>query len=149
MKGEKSGMDIEKMAIQSAMYSGIPQSAIDMAFCEHFAGLVLAAQVGKEDAKPTTRLNGKKAMVQEVMTYLNLQARRNYRVETPNGGPTANADIIAQRLKDGYTVEQCKAVIGFKSDAWMGDSVMDQYLNPQTLFRKSNFEKYLAEAEAV
>jgi uncharacterized phage protein (TIGR02220 family) len=95
------------------------------------------------------RLNGKKVMVEQVMQYLNLQARRNYRVQNPNGTLTAGASVIAQRLKEGYTVEQCKDVIGVKSNAWMGDEKMDQYLNPQTLFRKSNFDKYLAEAEAI
>jgi uncharacterized phage protein (TIGR02220 family) len=66
----------------------------------------------------------------------------------PNGTYTAHADLVAQRLKEGYTVEQLKDVVGIKSNAWMGDEKMDQYLNPNTLFRKSNFSKYLAEAEA-
>lgn len=97
---------------------------------------------------PANRLNGKTAMVEQVMTYLNLQARRNYRVKNPDGSPTAGAMVIAKRLKEGYTVDQCKDVIGEKSNQWMGDERMDQYLNPQTLFRKSNFDKYLTEAEA-
>jgi uncharacterized phage protein (TIGR02220 family) len=97
---------------------------------------------------PVARLNGKKILVEEVMTYLNLQARRNYRVTNPNGTLTAGALVISQRLKEGYTVQQCKDVIGEKSIKWMGDEKMDQYLNPQTLFRKSNFDRYLAEAEA-
>ena len=97
---------------------------------------------------PPTRLNGKKAMVEQVMSYLNLQARRNYRVENPNGTPTAGALVIEKRLKEGYTVDQCKDVIGEKSNQWMGNEKMDIYLNPQTLFRKSNFDKYLTEAEA-
>lgn len=97
--------------------------------------------------KGGVRLNGKKQMVEQVMAYLNLQARRNYRAENPNGTPTAGALVIAQRLKEGYTVDQCKDVIGIKSNQWMGNE-WDQYLNPQTLFRKSNFDKYLAEAEA-
>lgn len=101
----------------------------------------------KDDHAPG-RLNGKTKMVTEVMEYLNLQARRNYRVANPNGTPTAGALVIAQRLKEGYTVDQCKDVIGVKSNTWMGDEKMDQYLNPQTLFRKSNFDKYLTEAEA-
>jgi uncharacterized phage protein (TIGR02220 family) len=94
------------------------------------------------------RMNGKTAKVEEVLSYLNLQAKRNYRGKNPNGKLTANAMIVIQRLKDGYTVEQLKDVVASKSNAWMGDEKMDQYLNPQTLFRKSNFEKYLAEAEA-
>lgn len=107
----------------------------------------LSALQAKTDPSHS-RLNGKTQMVSEVMAYLNLQARRNYRIKNPNGTPTAGALVIAQRLKEGYTVEQCKDVIGVKSNAWMGDEKMDQYLNPQTLFRKSNFDKYLTEAEA-
>lgn len=99
-------------------------------------------------ADQPNRLNGKTQMVSEVMAYLNLQARRNYRVKNPDGSPTAGALVIAKRLKEGYTVDQCKDVIGEKSNQWMGDEKMDQYLNPQTLFRKSNFDKYLTEAEA-
>lgn len=106
----------------------------------------LSALQAKHD--PANRLNGKTQMVEQVMGYLNLQARRNYRTKNPNGTPTAGAMVIAQRLKEGYTVDQCKDVIGIKSNAWMGDEKMDQYLNPQTLFRKSNFDKYLTEAEA-
>lgn len=107
----------------------------------------LSALQAKTD--PPSRLNGKTAMVEQVMAYLNLQARRNYRTKNPNGTPTAGAMVIAQRLKEGYTVEQCKDVIGEKSNQWMGTTEMDQYLTPQTLFRKSNFDKYLAEAEAA
>lgn len=94
------------------------------------------------------RLNGKRQMIEEIIGYLNNQARRRYRVKNPNDTYTAHADIIYQRLKEGYTVEQCKDVIGTKSNQWMGDEKMDKHLNPETLFRKTNFVKYLAEAEA-
>lgn len=107
----------------------------------------LSALQAKTD--PPTRLNGKTAMVEQVMAYLNLQARRNYRVKNPDGSPTAGALVIAKRLKEGYTVDQCKDVIGEKSNQWMGSAEMDRYLNPQTLFRKSNFDRYLAEADAA
>lgn len=106
----------------------------------------LSALPAKRDV--ANRLNGKKIMVGEVMAYLNLQASRNYRTENPNGTPTAGADVIAQRLREGYTVDQCKDVIGIKSNEWMGDEKMHKHLNPETLFRKKNFTRYLAEAEA-
>ena len=97
---------------------------------------------------PVHRLNGKKSMIAEIASYLNLQAQRNFRIENPNGTPTAGALVIEQRLKEGYTVAQCKDVIGVKSNEWMGDEKMHQFLNPETLFRKKNFTKYLAQAEA-
>ena len=109
----------------------------------------LPAKIEMTPARSVERLNGRRVMVEQVVTYLNHQARRNYRVTNPNGTYTAHAEIIAQRLKEGYTVEQLKDVIGHKSGQWMGDEKMDQYLNPSTLFRKGNFTKYLAESEAV
>lgn len=111
--------------------------------------LTLETQDTTKPAAPPHRLNGKTAMVEEVIRYMNLMARRNYLAKNPNGTPTTNADFIAQRLKEGYTVDQLKLVIGIKADQWMGDEKMDQHLNPQTLFRKSNFARYLAEAEAA
>ena len=93
------------------------------------------------------RINGKGVMIEEVIAYLNLQARRKYRAKNPNGTWTAHAEIIVQRLREGYTVRQLKDVVGIKSSQWMGDEKMDQYLNPSTLFRKANFTKYLAESE--
>ena len=102
---------------------------------------------GSKKERKIERLNGKRQMIEEIIGYLNNQARRRYRVKNPNDTYTAHADIIYQRLKEGYTVEQCKDVIGTKSNQWMGDEKMDKYLNPETLFRKTNFAKYLAEAE--
>lgn len=98
--------------------------------------------------RAAARLNGKRQAIDEVMAYMNLQARRNYRVVNPNGTYTAHADVIYRRLKEGYTPRQLKDVIGHKSGQWMGDEKMDQYLNPTTLFRKTNFVRYLAESEA-
>lgn len=107
---------------------------------------LLSSSQAKPD--PVHRLNGKKTMIAEIASYLNLQAQRNFRIENPNGTPTAGALVIEQRLKEGYTVAQCKDVIGVKSNEWMGDEKMHQFLNPETLFRKKNFTKYLAQAEA-
>lgn len=91
----------------------------------------------------------KTSSVLEVITYLNRQARRSYQLRTPDGKTlTKGAKLIADRLRQGYTVEQCKDVIGEKSNQWMGDPKMDQFLRPSTLFTVSNFEQYLAEAQA-
>ena len=46
------------------------------------------------------------------------------------------------RIAEGYTVDDFKKVIDIKAEEWLGTE-MDKYLNPSTLFRPSNFEKYL------
>ena len=45
-------------------------------------------------------------------------------------------------MKEGYTVEDCKAVIDKKASEWM-NSDMQQFLRPKTLFNATNFENYM------
>lgn len=54
---------------------------------------------------------------------------------------------ISARMVEGATIEDCKKVIDLKYNEWKDDSKMKQYIQIPTLFAKSNFEKYLDEAE--
>jgi uncharacterized phage protein (TIGR02220 family) len=70
----------------------------------------------------------------EVLSYLNQKTGRRYR----------DASNIEARLKDGGTVEECKAIVDKKSkDKYFIEN--PQYLNPITLFRKSHWDRYLNE----
>lgn len=72
----------------------------------------------------------------EVLDYLNLKAETRYRkVEN-------NFKHIKARLNDGFTVDDFKVVIDKKCEEWKGTE-FERYLTPETLFRPSNFEKYL------
>ena len=53
--------------------------------------------------------------------------------------------MINARIKDGASVEDCKAVIRFKNKDWKQDQKMKQYIRIQTLFTKRNFDTYLDE----
>ncbi len=67
----------------------------------------------------------------EVLTYLNEKTGREYKI----------SKHIEARLKEGASIEDCKKVI----DAKIIDSYFIQnpkYLNPDTLFRPDNFDKY-------
>ncbi|MBR4406033.1 MAG: conserved phage C-terminal domain-containing protein [Bacteroidaceae bacterium] len=75
-----------------------------------------------------------------IVDYLNDQTQSNFKPKTD----TTRKSIIA-RLKEGYTVDDFKRVIDAKVKDW-SDSSMREYLRPQTLFRPSNFEAYLNEA---
>lgn len=72
----------------------------------------------------------------EILDYLNLKAETRYRkVEN-------NFKYIKARLNDGFTFDDFKVVIDKKCEEWKG-SEFERYLTPETLFRPSNFEKYL------
>lgn len=80
----------------------------------------------------------------EVIEYLNDKAGRNFVSEGKKGD--ANLKIVKARMKDGASVEDCKAVIDQKVSQWTGTD-MEQYLRPSTLFRQSKFWEYLEEAK--
>lgn len=81
----------------------------------------------------------------EVMEFLNLKTGKYFRSKNPVGIPTSNADVIMHRLKEGYTVQDCKSVIAMKCREWLHDEKMSKFLTPETLFRRSNFERYIGE----
>jgi uncharacterized phage protein (TIGR02220 family) len=78
----------------------------------------------------------------ETIAYLNEKAGTSFRANSKATKAQINA-----RAKDGYTVEDFKAVIDFKTAEWGTDAKMMQYLCPETLFRASKFEGYLQAAK--
>jgi uncharacterized phage protein (TIGR02220 family) len=52
-------------------------------------------------------------------------------------------NLIRARLKEGYTPEVIIAVIHKKTNQWLNDAKMSQYLRPQTIFNKEKFESYV------
>ncbi len=86
-----------------------------------------------KEEKPTADY---KAEVAEIIEYLNLKAKTNYR---PNS-KTAKKHIIA-RLNEGFTVAEFKKAIDNKVKEWK-DTEYAKYLRPETLF-SSKFESYL------
>jgi len=75
--------------------------------------------------------------VSEVLAYLNEKVKRNFKVP---------GDIPA-RLKD-YSVKDCKTVIDKKCKEWLGTDLA-RHLDPVTLFRPSNFDRYLNQVEGT
>lgn len=81
----------------------------------------------------------------EILSFLNEKTGKNFQLKTPAGKLTANAQKIIDRLKDGYTVQDSKMVIARKYREWIEKDDMRNYLTPDTLFRKSKFDKYIGE----
>lgn len=55
----------------------------------------------------------------------------------------ANLSGISARLKDGYTEQEILEVIQVKTLEWKNNPTMSVHLNPVTVFRPSNFDKYI------
>lgn len=79
-----------------------------------------------------------------VIEHLNKTAGRSFRV---NAGE--NAKGIIARHREGFTEAELIRVVDFRSSTWSRDPEMYQHLNPVTLFRPSNFERYLQAATAA
>ena len=109
---------------------------------------LLIEQSGREQVAPLTPQRGEgkkpddqfKRGVTEVIDYLNQKAGTKYRATT-----AATKRLVGARLKEGFTVDDCKKVIDNKVADWLTDEKMKNYLRPNTLFQASKFESYLNE----
>ena len=54
-----------------------------------------------------------------------------------------NLTGIKRVLKEGYTLQEIQEVIQLKTIQWKNDAKMSDHLNPVTIFRESNFDKYI------
>lgn len=79
----------------------------------------------------------------EIVDYLNLKIKSNYKHTTPKIKQLINA-----RLKEKFTIEDFKAVIDKKTKEWINDPKFSAYLRPETLFG-TKFESYLNQKEII
>ena len=80
--------------------------------------------------------------IDEIISYLNSKSGKGYRLKTEE-----HRRLIRARLKDGYSVSDCKRVIDNKAAQWLGTD-MEKFLRPSTLFAPGHFDTYLNEAPA-
>ena len=92
-------------------------------------------------AKPPSGrgLNGKGDEARRVLAFLNEKVGKAFH---PTG---ANLELIAARLREGYTEGQCRQVVVRKAREWAEDDKMAQYLRPATLFNREKFNQYAGE----
>ena len=82
----------------------------------------------KTENTKTENNNNKLSICKEVISYLNLKAKKNFKVDT-----ASHQKFIKARLKEGYTLEDFKKVVDVMVAKWKGTEY-EQYLQPQTLF---------------
>ena len=82
----------------------------------------------KTENTKTENNNNKLLICTEVISYLNLKAKKNFKVDT-----ASHQKFIKARLKEGYVLEDFKKVVDIMVAKWKGTEY-EQYLQPQTLF---------------
>ena len=82
----------------------------------------------KTENTKTENNNNKLLICKEVISYLNLKAKKNFKVDT-----ASHQKFIQARLKEGYVLEDFKKVVDIMVAKWKGTEY-EQYLQPQTLF---------------
>lgn len=73
-----------------------------------------------------------------IIEYLNKKVNKRFSYKSES-----NRKLIKARFNEGYKLEDFIKVIDIKTDEWINDEKMKSYLQPSTLFRGSNFDKYL------
>jgi len=102
----------------------------------------------KDKQKPTPSSSSSssssddKEAAAEVLAHLNEKAGHAYK-PVP-----ANTKLIASRLEEGATIEECKAVIDAKVAEWADVDAMRKFLRPATLFAASKFANYVGQLGA-
>lgn len=98
----------------------------------------------KAPRKP--RVNEHEEEAKEVLNYISeSRIARGYSTRALTS--KAFLDTISARMKEGASKEECIAVVNY---AFLHNDYLSknpEYLLPSTLFRKSNFAKYLADSE--
>ena len=85
-------------------------------------------QTNKTNNNEIDNNNNKLLICKEVISYLNLKAKKNFKVNT-----ASHQKFIKARLKEGYVLEDFKKVVDIMVAKWKGTEY-EQYLQPQTLF---------------
>lgn len=99
-------------------------------------------QTRPPSSSPSSSSSENTAAAQGILDYLNARAGKGYRPVK------ANIDLIAARLKEGATVDDCRAVVDAKVVQWKGDPTWSAYLRPATLFSAKNFANYVGQLSA-
>lgn len=84
-------------------------------------------------------MSGKPDEARLLLAFLNEKAGRNFR---PTG---ANLKPIQARLREGYSVDDCRMVIAQRVRKWSADDKMREFLRPATLFNATKFNQYAGE----
>jgi uncharacterized phage protein (TIGR02220 family) len=94
--------------------------------------------------EPSSKKTSKRSasITKQVIIYLNEKSGKSFKHTAE-----ATKRHIQARVNEGFCLEDFKRVIDHKCSEWIGDSKMEQYVRPNTLFG-TKFEGYLNAAPA-
>lgn len=96
----------------------------------------------REKKKKSSSNNGFSDESKRILNHLNSRSGRDFKYGETSLNP------IERRLKESdVTVEGIVKMIDRQVTLWKGDSKMEEYLRPSTLFRERNFNEYYAARE--
>lgn len=75
----------------------------------------------------------------EVISFLNEYANKSYEATVEH------MHHIIERMKEGVAVDVFRSVIVRKTNQWRGKDALEANLNPVTLFKRENFNRYKGE----
>ena len=95
-------------------------------------------KIGKDKNKE------KWAQAEKVIEFMNEAVRE---VKPRARGFSGDTQIrwVYDRLRDGASENECRAVIANRITKWGDDPKMQEYIRPKTIFNKNNFNTYLGE----
>ena len=133
MKEVRQGMNLP-----NRIYLDVLNGSVESTFQEvqkvHFGSVentlseVQKVHTIKTENTKTENNNNKLSICTEVISYLNLKSKKNFKVDT-----ASHQKFIKARLKEGYVLEDFKKVVDVMVAKWKGTEY-EQYLQPQTLF---------------
>ncbi|MGE0334449.1 MAG: conserved phage C-terminal domain-containing protein [Gammaproteobacteria bacterium] len=91
---------------------------------------------------PAAATDDVRGQAREILRFLNERTGQRFR------DTDVNLKFITARLREGYTVTQCRQVIVRKCRDWL-DTDRAEYLRPATLFNASKFNQYVGQLVAA
>ena len=138
-KNIKNVKNDKKEYILSGKPDDTSQDPMQETYAQPEETTAIDADTSAEDVAGDTRKHEANdgSKVREIVEYLNQQAGTHYKA-----GAKLTKKKINARLREGYTVDDCKRVVDQKVNDWANDSAMARYIRPETLFG-TKFESYL------
>ncbi|WP_304760027.1 conserved phage C-terminal domain-containing protein, partial [Faecalibaculum rodentium] len=95
-------------------------------------------------AEKSAKEKEKRKFAKEVVEYLNHKSGKRFSTKSKQTIAAINA-----RREEGFDIADFKLAIDWCCETWGNDPKMREYIQPSTIFRPRNFEKYVNKTVGV